>query len=182
MKHGKSKFLNQEKVYNLLKANGEVVQYSAEIQWIIIYENTLQELILGITNIGEYVFIDAGKTYLLNEKKMFLYCVKLLEIPYTTIQEHITLRFKKVLLEADVGEMEIFPYYEIVEFALDNLFNDYWVELVWRWYDHFSQYRKYELYDSLDKLSKMKKISQQNRNIAKREIKRLNQYRQFLVK
>lgn len=177
MKYGNNKILERKKIYNLLKAYGEAVRHNDEIRWITIYEDTLQELILGITNIGEYVFIDAGKIYLLNEKKMFLYCVKLLEIPYTAIQEYITLQFKKVMLEADVSGMEIFPYYEIVEFALDNLFNDYWVELAWSWYDHFSQSRKYELYDSLDKLSKMKKISQQNRNIARREVKRLEQYR-----
>lgn len=177
MKYGNNIFFNREKIYNLLKASGEVVRYTNEIHWITIYENTLQEVILGITNKGEYVFIDSGKFYLLNEKKMFLYCVKLLEVPYNVIQEYITLQFKKELLELDIREMEIFPYYEIVEFALDNLLDDYWVELVWRWYEHFSQFQKNELYDSLDKLSKIKKISQRNRNIARKEIKRLDQYR-----
>lgn len=173
--YGNERSLEREKIYNLLKANGEVVQCTGKIQWITIYENTLKKLILGITNKGEYIFIDAGKIFLLNDKKMFLYCVKLLETPYTSIQEYIELQYKKVFSETNVTEMEVFPYYEIVEFALENLYSDYWVELVWKWYEHFSCSKKHDLYDSLEKISKVKKISQQNRNIARREMKRLKQ-------
>ena len=175
MKHGNNNISNLKNVYELLKINGEAVRYTENIQWITIYENILHKLILGITDKGEYLFIDSGKLFLINEKKMFLYCVRLLEIPYAEIQKYIEVRFKNVLLEIKLMGMEIFPYYEIIEFALNNMFNDYWIELVWQWYEQLSQSDKIELCDLLGELTNMKKISQQNRNIAKREINRLVQ-------
>lgn len=155
------------------------VNYNVQIQkmngirWIVILEKDFEHLILGITNAGQWLFKDGEKYYILINKKIFLYCAKLLEIPYEEISKDMEERFEEIIKNEKISLSVIFPYFQIVEFAFGNLMNDYWFELAWAWYENFELSERKKLISQLENLSEIKKISQKNRQKVIKEIKRI---------
>lgn len=110
---------------------------------------------------------------MLDDDKKFLYCSDMLEVPYEKIKTKLQDRFKDVLKRNKINIITIFPFYQIVEFSLNNLIDDYWFELAMLWFEELDSSARGGLKDSLKKILGLKKISQKNRQRVGREIKKL---------
>lgn len=161
--------------FELVKSDlpDNIVYNTNSISWISVFETITSKETLGISQAGEWVFRDAEKFYVLKNKRMYLHCAKLLEIPFDVIQIKIEDRFRNILKNREISFIDVFPFFEIIEFAFDNLPNDYWFELAWVWYKKFPLSERYELIALLDDISVNKKFSQKNRQKVKREIREI---------
>ena len=155
--------------FELAERYNTKVQNTNSIKWIILFEESNKKEKLGISQEGQWVFNDERKIYILKDRKMFLYCVKLLEIPYFDIKTSLEENFKEILKQETICISLIFPFFQIVEFAFSNLFDDYWFNLAWMWYEMLSLSERIKLIGQLETISETKKLSQRNRQKAKRE-------------
>ncbi|MCM1500964.1 MAG: hypothetical protein NC124_21100 [Clostridium sp.] len=69
--------------------------------------------------------------------------------------------------------MDIFPFYETVQFALNNMENDYWFNLAMLWYEKFNTGQQSKLIYALSKIECSIQFSQKNRQYARKEIRRI---------
>lgn len=145
------------------------VQNTNDLKWIILFEETGKKEKLGISQEGQWIFSDEEKFYELKEKKMFLYCVKLLEISYLDIKASVEKGYKELLSQENICISLIFPFFQIVEFAFSTLLDDYWFDLAWMWYENLNSFERNQLIGQLETISETKKMSQRNRQKAKRE-------------
>lgn len=150
-----------------------IVQKTHDIQWIIIFVDNNKKEILGISQAGQWVFKDERRFYVLKELKMFLCCVKLLEIPYIDIKTKVEENLKEFVNKEEICVSSIFPFFQIVEFAFCNMLNDYWIDLAWRWYEKLNLFERYKLVATLETISETMKISQRIRQKAKMEVTKL---------
>lgn len=164
--------------FELLKNNmsESIVRKINNTSWTAVFEANSSKEILGITEKGEWVFEDEDRFFIIQKKTMYLHCVKLLEISYDVIKEKIENRFEEILEKHNIGIMDIFPFFEIVEFAFGNLQNDYWFNLAWMWYERFLLPQRYDLIELLNNISGNKKISQKNRQRIRKEIHEMERY------
>lgn len=173
MEHGNDTSYKLETFFEIAVSYNERVQQTNDIQWIIIFDETRKKEVLGISKAGKWVFKDEERFFVLKDKKNFLCCVKLLEIPYIEIKANVEERFTEIMNKEGVCLSTIFPFFQIVEFVFCNLFDDYWFDLAWLWYEKLHMSERYKLASQLEKISKTKKISQRNRQKANREAKNL---------
>lgn len=157
---------NNEKLKNL-------VTNTDDISWIDIYDDEINDLHMGISQDGIWILKYRKNIYMLDDDKKFLYCSDMLEVPYEKIKTKLQDRFKDVLKRNKINIITIFPFYQIVEFSLNNLIDDYWFELAMLWFEELDSSARGGLKDSLKKILGLKKISQKNRQRVGREIKKL---------
>lgn len=146
-------------------------QSNEEVRWITIFEKKELNVRLGISKTGKWVYEEKQVFYILNNKRDYLYCAKLLEIPYYLVHSKIQNQLKSFFAKEKVDVREVFPFYEIVEFAFINLLDDYWFELALDWYKELPREEKYQLVGLIESITKNSRLSQKNRHKAKREIK-----------
>lgn len=158
--------VNNEKLNNLL--------YNTDgMSWIDIYDDEIKDVHFGISQNGNWILKYARNIYILDDKKKFLYCSNILEVPYEKIKTKLEERFKDVIKRENINIIMIFPFYQIVEFSLNNLLDDYWFELAMLWFEELELPARSGLKDSLKKILEIKKISQKNHQRAVRAIKKL---------
>ena len=87
--------------------------------------------------------------------------------------------FKRVisLLEHPIGEVRLelgsaFPYFALIGVGLKHE-SDYWIALALNWVSQLSSKEALTFLEQLQFISVDKKVSQKNRGLAKKEIKRL---------
>lgn len=144
---------------------------SDQTRWVSIYECKMEDIKFGISEFGTWVFTTNKRFYCL-DKRNALYCVRILEVPYKDIIETIQKRFKKIF-DDSINVMDVFPFYEIVEFALNNMKNDYWFNLAMLWYEGFNVEQQSKLIYALSQIECSMQFSQKNRQYARKEIRRL---------
>ena len=172
MKNGTNIWKKRMTFFEIVSSNSdycEKVQNVDNTKFAIIYKDVAMDIILGISRCGECVFIDKTKVYMINNKNEFMYCSKLVEIPYNLIIENMHNEFVDLMCLDNFNMSEIFPFFEIVEFVFNNLINDYWIDLAWLWYQNFSIVEKNKLVDALQNLINEKRISQNKRQEIKKE-------------
>lgn len=148
-------------------------QHEKNVQWLTIYTNIELDIVIGISQMGEWICKDSKGFYELKNNRMYLYCVKLLEIPFDKVRKEIEDRFMYLSEYKEISLLEIFPYFDIVEFAFKNMISNYWFTLAWEWYKELPLDEHYKLISALDSISNIMKISQGNRQIAKAEVRKL---------
>jgi len=109
MEHGNDTPYKLETFFEIAVSYNERVQQTNDIQWIIIFDETRKKEILGISKAGKWVFKDEERFFVLKDKKNFLYCVKLLEIPYIEIKANVEERFTEIMNKEGVCLSTIFP-------------------------------------------------------------------------
>lgn len=158
--------INYQKYNNLLNnTNG--------IYWINIYDENLIDSYIGVSQDGKWVLKQGQKVIILDNEKKFLFCSNMLEIPYQKIKTGLEERFSDIIQTENINIVSIFPFYQLIKFGFNNLFDDYWFDLSIQWYEELELPMKNELKDALKNILLVKKISQKNRQRAKREIKKL---------
>ncbi|HWH89893.1 MAG TPA: hypothetical protein VNV36_24335 [Pseudomonas sp.] len=87
--------------------------------------------------------------------------------------------FKRVisLLELPFSEVKLelgsdFPYFALIGVGLKHE-SDYWIDLALNWVSQLNSKEALEFFEELKFISADKKVSQRNRGLAKKEIKRL---------
>lgn len=87
--------------------------------------------------------------------------------------------FKRVisLLELPFGEVRLelgstFPYFALIGVGLKHE-SDYWIALALNWVSQLNSKEALTFFEQLQFISADKKVSQKNRGLAKKEIKRL---------
>lgn len=176
MKHGTDICEKRRKIFNIITSDYDyinIVHMTNDIRCIITFVDHEFDAMLGFSQNGEWVFKDKDALHILKEKKMFLYCAKLIEVPYETIKRCIHDNFNEIVSMENITISDMFPFYEIVEFIFGNFFDDYWLDLAWLWYMQLNLSEQEQLVDTLVNISKVKRISQRNRQKIKREIERV---------
>lgn len=151
----------------------ELTEKKTRIKWVELIDYKERKIKIGITNNGSWVLVKLGRIYLLDQPKYFLYCLPMLELTIESIVKEINRKFnrKKKVFDTNI----IFPFYEIIEFALKNVFSDYWLERGIIWYDNLETSKKLNVEYSLRLISVDKRFSQKNRNKVKNELKLLQE-------
>lgn len=158
--------INYKKYNNLMNnTNG--------INCVNIYDEDLIDSYIGVSQDGNWVLKQGLNIYILDSKKKFLFCSNILEIPYQKIKTNLEERFSDIIKLENINIVSIFPFYQLIEFGLNNLFDDYWFNLSIQWYEELEWPMKKQLKGALENILLVKKISQKNRQKAKKEIKKL---------
>lgn len=138
--------------------------------YLSIYEDDNLKCGIGISKSGDWLFWDTDKFYLLNESKNYLYCLKLVEIPYASVKNSIENRYKKIMRLISLDISKVFPAYYIVEFIFVNAKSDYWFGLAWEWYGNLSTEEKNMLENKLNAILKETWLSQKSRYRVRKEV------------
>ena len=175
MRNGIESIQKRKVFYNLVSSdvNNDRMQVFDNLGVATIYFDDVNQIVLGISQDGDYVFVEKNRIYILNNKKKYLYCAKLVEVQFELIEKQIEDKYNEILTANNYNVLELFPIFQIVEFVFCNLINDYWFELSWRWYHNLNSFDKKQLLKALYDIEKNKKISQKNRQIVKKEIQRV---------
>ncbi|WP_085717256.1 hypothetical protein [Pseudomonas sp. B28(2017)] len=121
-------------------------------------ENILNsDLVIVRDELGRWKLESAGVYFFLIEASDFKRIISLLEMPINDV---------KLALGPD------FPYMSVAEVGLKHD-SDYWISLAISWVAGSSVRDAFAFIDDLKRLSKDKAVSQRNRQLAKKEIKRL---------
>ena len=151
----------------------DIVQVTNDMHCIVMYRDRESDLWIGFSQNGQWVFKENIKMYVLHNTKMFLYCAKIIELPYETIQRYIYNNYKDILEKENISIFDVFPFGEIVRFIFGNFSDDYWLDLAWLWYDCLDLTEQIHIADTLVSLENVKRISQRNRQRIKWELKKL---------
>ena len=164
--------------YRSISTNSEIYYSHVDgiedaVEWIGLFEfeNEQKKERLGITNKGVWIIENRNGIYLLDVFKNYLYCMSILELPAQFIIEEIQNKFENSVEKHSI--CALFPFYEILEFALSNMKDDYWFELAMMWYEILEDGEKKKLESFLLAICENKKFSQKNRQTAYNKIKLL---------
>ena len=138
------------------------------VSWVSLFEFGDGEK-LGVSSGGIWTIENKNGLYLLDVPKNYLYCVSMLEFPVQFIVLEILKKIKNIVEEDSI--YTLFPFYEILEFTLGNMNDDYWFELAMTWYNTLKNWEKIRLESFLLAICENKKFSQKNRQTAYKEIK-----------
>ena len=142
------------------------------VNWINVFEDINNNIILGITDTGKWIFAENNMYYMLDDLKSFLYCSNLLEYSFESIINCLNDRFD--FCKDNRIIYLLFPFQELFVFVGTYLINDYWFELAWNWFDQFPIDIQYSFIDLIIKLKNDNRLSQSNRQKASKFIKRLS--------
>lgn len=176
MKHGINECEKRKEMFDLISnqyASKNIVKTTNDIKYIVTYSDIKFDVSFGFSQEGEWVFKEKDNICVLIKPKMFLYCIKLIEVPYKKIQMYIDEKFKEIYCIGNIHMVDFFPFPEMVSFVFYNMFDDYWLDLAWLWYEQLDVHEQRKLVDALKNLTTNKKISQTNRQKIKREIGRI---------
>lgn len=176
MKYGGNKLNELVNFYKNVITYSELnklVNVTNNINWVDIFDEENSKITIGVSQLGKWVLKNEQNFYVLDDK-IYLYCVRVLEIPYNIVKMKIEDRFFKIFEKENVDVNIIFPFCQIIEFTLNNLLDDYWFELAMKWYENLEFSLQQRLMASLEVISKAMKISQKNRQYAKKELKKHN--------
>lgn len=144
------------------------------IYWIPILNNDSDTKNVGISQYGEWVINGRNRFIIINNYKSYLFCLPLLETPIEKLINNLNNFFNTLFITYDI--FNIFPFVEIIKFALEYEKNDYWLNLAFNWYDKLENSKKIEFKSYLENIKNNKYISQKFRHKAVKEIKRIREY------
>ncbi|MCP1476580.1 hypothetical protein ABIA54_004574 [Pseudomonas sp. EB276 TE3739] len=127
------------------------------------YEYLVRKKILGgdfficQDEFGGWRLDGASPSFNLVEDSEFKRVISLLELPFSEV---------KLELGSD------FPYFALIGVGLKHE-SDCWIDLALNWVSQLNSKEALEFFEELKFMSADKKISQRNRGLAKKEIKRL---------
>ena len=151
----------------------KMIHITNNICWIDVFVNENNGMSLGVAQTGKWVINDEKTFQIISDKKGYLYCVNMLEVPYEEIKAQVERKFESIMENEKIDLFNIVPIIQLIEFAFVNLKNDYWFELAMGWYENLELPIQYKLIDLFQIVSKTRKFSQRNRQRARKEVKKL---------
>ncbi|MFS1514766.1 hypothetical protein VQL36_20490 [Chengkuizengella sp. SCS-71B] len=141
------------------------------VKWIPILPIGKSSRKMGISEKGCWVVEIATGLCELLEPRSYLYVLIILEENIDEIRSKLAEFFYRLNISANIDT--IFPFAEIIKFGFQQQ-DEYWVKLAFDWYNHLSLIKKKSLKSTLEKLSMSKRTTQKLRNMARKEVKNLN--------
>lgn len=144
---------------------------SEEVSWVplLYFENLNMKL--GILLDGRWVVEGKNCLFILDEPKLYVRVMALLEIPINIVHKKIADTINVPDLEIQI--LEIFPFVEIVKAGLEQK-SEYWAEIALEWFGYLPFNKKKLLIESLDKITTAPWASQKLRHRTKKEIDKIN--------
>ena len=140
--------------------------------WMPLVEYKKTEMTFGIDIDGNWILESSMKMWIIGEENPYLFCMPFLEMPFADIKNALMSRIGETDQIADIGG--IFPFVEIIRFALENSISEYWIELAMNWFDELDAAYKHALKPSLEKAIAVKRLFQKTKHRVQRELKRLS--------
>jgi len=156
-------------LYKILNHNTNQISSTTKsnniVQWVPILSVGRTKRLIGITQEGDWGVETADGFCLFDKLDKFLYVLELLEVDFDKLNS---------LLICDLPEektiYDIFPYTEVIAFAFEYEWSDYWLEFAFKWYDKLEHNKKALLRNSLANVVKNGKVSQRLRHLAKHKL------------
>ena len=137
-------------------------------------------MILGISQEGKWILNNKNYFCILSDKRDYLYCSSMLEVPYEEIKIQIEKKFNSIMENEKIDLISIFPIIQLIEFTFVHLKNDYWFELAMGWYENLDLSIQYKLISLFKIISETGKFSQKNRQRARKEVKKLERLKNVM--
>ena len=131
---------------------------------------------LGIASNGVWVIEGKNQIHLIDSFNKYLCCVSMLETPAQLIIKQLQMKFGNIIEKQSISML--FPFYEIIEFTLSKMEQDYWFELAMVWYEILEDWEKIKLEKLLLVICRNKKFSQKNRQTVCKKMRFMQKIKQ----